>query len=134
MHKKGLSYYKRKAWDMFSKYIRTRDCLATTKTVETGRCVTCGREYSFSELQAGHAIGGRNNSILFDEKLVNAQCRGCNSYGNGKYAEYSVWFINKYGLEEWEEKVRLSHTTVKYTILDYQEIYEKYKTKLKELI
>ena len=85
--KKGLKYYKTKAWNMFSKYIRTRDCLATRGTVGEGVCVTCGKRYHFKELQAGHEIGGRNNSILCDEELVNAQCRGCNSYGNGKYAE-----------------------------------------------
>ena len=53
-----LSYYKNKAWKVFSIYIRTRDCLATTKTAENGKCVTCNRVFPFEELQAGHAIGG----------------------------------------------------------------------------
>lgn len=130
---KGLSYYKNKAWRMFSKYIRTRDCLLTTGTLERGKCVTCVEEFPFEKLQAGHAIGGRNNSILFDEQLVNAQCAGCNHYKNGNYGKYSVWFINKYGLQEWENKVILSNRTVKYTKGDYQEIYNKYKRKLELL-
>lgn len=117
---------------MFSKYIRTRDCLATTGRADKGRCVTCGRVFDFKELQAGHAIGGRNNSILFDEELVNAQCRGCNGYGGGKYGEYSVWFIKKYGLERWEEKVRLSKQVGAKIDFDYE--YQKFKDKLSELI
>jgi len=119
---------------MFSKYIRTRDCLATTGDPERGKCVTCGKELPFKELQAGHAISGRNNSILFDEKLVNAQCGGCNGFGGGKYGEYSVWFIKKYGLKEWEKKVRLSHKSVKYTKEDYSEMYEEFKKKLEKLL
>lgn len=122
---------KRKAWNMFSRYIRIRDCLATTGTKESGRCVTCNRIFSFKELQAGHGLGGRNNSILFDEELVNAQCGGCNGYGNGQYGRYSLWFIKKYGLKRWEEKVILSNQVgVK---IDYEEKYQEFKRKLEEL-
>lgn len=117
---------------MFSKYIRTRDCIKTSKFPDQGKCVTCGRFFPYKELQAGHAIGGRYNSILFDEQLVNAQCRGCNGYGNGKYADYSLWFIREYGQEKWEEKVELSHKIV--PDLDYGEIYEKYKEKYDKLM
>jgi hypothetical protein len=131
---KSLTYYKNRAWKVFSNYIRTRDCIATTGNLRRGKCVTCNKEFPFEELQAGHAIGGRNNSILFDEELVNAQCRGCNGFGNGKYAEYSLWFINRYGLEKWEEKIRLSKTAVKYTKEDYKKIYEDYRNKLNNLL
>lgn len=130
--KKNKSYYKNKAWRMFSKYIRTRDCIKTTGFLDQGKCVTCNKFFPFSELQAGHAIGGRNNSILFDEKLVNAQCRSCNHYGNGKYGDYSVWFINEYGIKEWEKKVELSNKVD--VELDYDLIYEKYKEKYEKLL
>jgi len=71
---------KQKAWNIFSKYIRTRDCLKTSKFPDCGKCITCGKFFPIQELQAGHAISGSNNSILFDEELVNAQCRGCYGY------------------------------------------------------
>ena len=134
MGKATKSGVKKKAWVAFSKYIRVRDCLKTTGFTDQGQCVTCGRFFPFSELQAGHAIGGRNNSILFDEQLVNAQCRGCNGYGNGKYAEYSVWFMGKYGVEKWKEKVRKSEEIVKYSIDDYEKIYKRYAKKLESLL
>jgi hypothetical protein len=126
---KGRS--KDKAWRYFSNYIRVRDCLSTTGFPDQGKCVTCGKFFPIQELQAGHAIGGRNNSILFDEELVHAQCKFCNGYGNGKYAEYSLWFIEKYGLKKWKEKVKLSREIN--VDLDYEEIAEKYKNKLKKI-
>lgn len=123
---------KAKVWKIFSLYIRTRDCIATTGFSDQGKCVTCGKFFPIKELQAGHAIGGRNNSILFDEQLVNAQCRGCNGYGNGRYADYSLWFIKKYGEKKWEEKVALSHQLA--VDLDFEVLYQKYKRKYDKLI
>lgn len=132
--RKGVSYYKNKAWKEFSRYVRFRDCLATTGTFTNGRCVTCGKLFPFEELQAGHGIGKRNNSILLDEQLVNAQCRSCNFYGNGEYAKYSVWFIKKYGLELWEEKVRISKQVVSYKSFYWEEKYLEYKDKVEQLL
>lgn len=115
---------------MFSQYIRTRDCLLTTGTKENGKCVTCGRVYPFKDLQAGHAIGGRCNSILFDEQLVNAQCVSCNLFRYGRQAEYSVWFIEKYGMDCWKEKVALKFKPME---LDFEQKYYEYKEKLIQL-
>ena len=126
--RKGL---KRKAWKAFSDYIRLRDSLATTRSKDFCKCVTCGKTVPYPNIQAGHAIGGRNNSILFDEELVNGQCKGCNGYRGGRYGEYSVWFIKKYGMELWEEKVTLSKQVMKN--LDLEAIYKEYKEKIKVL-
>ena len=133
MKKKCLTYYKKRAWKMFSTYIRTRDSLKTTGSTDKCVCITCNKRKEFRRIQAGHAIGGRNNSILFDEELVNGQCDGCNGFGNGKYAEYSLWFIENYGLKKWEDKVKLSKQLVKYTKQDYKDKYEEFKNKLEEL-
>jgi hypothetical protein len=134
MKTKNLSYYKKKAWKAFSDYIRTRDSLATTETREKCKCITCGRVVDYKDIQAGHAIAGRHNSILFDKELVNGQCKFCNGYGGGRYAEYSLWFISKYGLEKWKEKVELSREVIQYRKSDYIRIYEEYKRKLEELL
>ena len=136
MPKKKTSYKKakEKAWKSFSTYIRTRDCIATTRTTDECLCVTCGNRTEFKKLHAGHAIDSRCMAILFDEELVNGQCIGCNIYGNGKYAEYSVWYINKYGLDSWEEKVAQKHSAKKYKVFELEEIEQEYKDKLKELL
>ncbi len=79
---------KENAWNSFSRYIRTRDCLRFTGTTTDGKCVTCNREYPFKSLQAGHFIQGRSGSVLFDERIVYSQCltadSNINMYGNYK--------------------------------------------------
>ena len=131
------SEYKRtkdRAWKYFSLYIRARDCKRTTGFTDQGACVTCGKFFPFKELQAGHAIGGRNISILFDEKLVNIQCRGCNGYGNGEYAKYHLWYIDRYGVEDFRKKEELSNQSVKLSVTELDEIAKKYKMKYERLV
>ena len=74
---------KERAWKAFSDWVRLRDCLATTGTRDYGICITCSERGDpswkpYKELQAGHAVGGRGNAVLFHEQLVNAQCGYCN--------------------------------------------------------
>jgi hypothetical protein len=122
---------KQKAWRQFSIYIRLRDCLYTTRTLEKGICYTCGREYSFKELQAGHCISGRGNYILLDEECVKIQCTQCNIQRGGNYDIFIPKIIRENGLEWFEEKKRLSKLPIK---KDWKTEFEKYKSKTQELI
>lgn len=94
-----LKIAKDKAWDSFSIFIRTRDCIKYTGTVDNGMCVTCNRPYPFKNLQAGHFIAGRTNAILLDEDLCHTQCFGCNMGRSGAHVEYFVWMEKTYGRE-----------------------------------
>jgi hypothetical protein len=98
--------YKAKAWREFARYIKLRDSIQTTGTKTDCICVTCGKRVSGSNLHAGHAIGGRGNSILLDPDIVHGQCSGCNITGN--YGAYSIYMIKTYGLEMWEAMVARS--------------------------
>lgn len=89
-------------WPLFSKYIRLRDCLATTGTKTHGKCITCGRQYPFGKLQAGHFVPGRNDSVLFDEELVNAQCYRCNVILAGMWPRYYRVMQDRHG-QDWIE-------------------------------
>ena len=121
---------KARAWKVFSKYVRLRDALNTTGDQENIVCYTCGKTFPFKEMQAGHGISGRCNAILFDEDIVRAQCRGCNLFKGGNYEIFVPKLINEYSLEWYENKVANSHKPTK---LDYKEIEEYYKHKIKEL-
>ena len=88
---------KDKAWSAFSRFIRTRDCLKTTGDPEWGICYTCRTKHNFKNLQAGHYVQGRHNSILFSEDGVNAQCRQCNIFKGGNLKEYRKHLIEEYG-------------------------------------
>lgn len=117
---------KKITWNWFSKYIRLRDCLKTTKTMTRGICYTCGKEFDFKDLQAGHCISGRGNYILLDEDCVFAQCYRCNIALKGNYDVFIPKIIRERSLEWFEEKKRLSKISIK---KNWLEELEKYKEK-----
>ena len=122
------SLLKQKAWQAFSKYVRLRDCLLTTGTLTHGRCITCGKVFEFSSLQAGHFIPGRNNAILFNPVQVHAQCIGCNMFGKGMFPEYYKEMVSRYGLQEVQQMIENARIITKITPSDLIETAQKYTT------
>lgn len=108
---------KRKAWNTFSKWIRERDKM----------CITCGKRNTL--LNAGHFWHG---VLDFDEMNINAQCTSCNNFKSGNLAPYSVYLINKYGLEKFKDLEKRHYLALggEYrTDKEYQDIIDKYKLK-----
>ena len=136
--KKNLSWHKKRAWASFSLFIRTRDSLKTTGSLDNCVCVTCGRTYprlGVGCIQAGHFVSGRTNAVLFDERGVNGQCYGCNSNMGRKGAglDYWVWMETNHGRPVIDELMKNRHLSQKITALEYDEIAELYKQKTKDL-
>lgn len=134
--KPSLSKAKGKAWDAFSLYIRTRDALRTTGSLERCACVTCGREYprkGVGSIQAGHFVASRTNAILFDERNCHGQCYGCNVGRSGAHVEYFIWMEGQYGREVIDELRALKFTTRKFTVPELQAMAENYKQLTEEL-
>ena len=124
---------KTKAWDAFSLYIRTRDCLLTTGCPDWGLCITCGKRYHIKLLQAGHFIPGRHLSNLFSEKGTHAQCYNCNINLKGNTLEYRRKIVKLYGVgadEELEAIDKVSRQIKKY---EYEEMTKRFKEQTKEL-
>lgn len=96
MKKKTVSSLKKKAWALFSYYIRLRDCLKTTGSPEWGECISCDETKHISGLDAGHFIA-KKNSNYFSERGVNAQCRKCNRFLGGNQLSYRRGIIERYG-------------------------------------
>ena len=127
-------YAKKQAWDAFSRYIRLRDCLKTTKTPTAGRCVTCNRSYPFTKLQAGHWLPGRRNSVLFDERGVAAQCVGCNVWGRGQQAAFEEYMRREHGEEVMAEIREANKTGVRFTKGELEEMRREYQAKYAGLL
>jgi len=136
------SQAKEKAWKAFSDYIRLRDCLATTGTPDFAICITCNERGDSSQkpykmIQAGHAVGGRGNAVLFHEEIVNGQCSYCNSNGRfglgGDYGNYAIVLVKRYGIEHATALQRLKGTEKQYKLHDFIEIEQEYKNKLLDL-
>ena len=124
---------KEKAWEQFSRFIRIRDAIKTTGTITHARCITCGVVLPIVEMDAGHAIKGRHNSILFLEELCHAQCVNCNRYSDGKYDEFKYILVDIHGQEKWEEWEALKRKSVKYTDSDYENLRVTYRNKAEAL-
>ena len=137
MKKKGIKYWKKKAWDYFSKFIRLRDAIATTGTKEWVLCCSCGRRYpafGVGCVQAGHLIPGRRNSVLFCEKGTNGQCYNCNVNLSGNWVEYERFMVKKYGTEIVEELKRKKNLTVKFQPYELEEKRDHYKQKYEDML
>lgn len=131
------------AWAAFSYYIRIRDSIATTGTITSCICVTCRERGDstpkpFSKIQAGHAVGGRGNAVLFNEEITNGQCDYCNSQGafglKGDYGNYMAFLVKKYGLEHAQELQQLKGTTRVYKTHDFIEIEAYYRGETEKLL
>jgi hypothetical protein len=123
---KSLRRLKEILWGIFSEYIRKRGA----DEGGTNTCITCGKLSHWSELHAGHFVGGRTNAVLFDERIVHPQCPVCNVWRGGNYAIYTLKMIDLYGREQVEEFLALKHKIVKFTRTDLEEMIENYKGKL----
>ena len=94
---KKVSTLKRSLNKIYSHYIRTRDCLKTTKNPNYGMCITCQKIFDYSKLQAGHFLPGRHNSVLYDERNCHAQCYRCNIPLKGNWVVYIDVMKSMYG-------------------------------------
>lgn len=137
------SQLKNKAWKAFSDYIRLRDCLLTTGTPDNCICITCNERGDpswkpYKQIQAGHAVGGRSNAILFHEEIVNGQCGYCNQKPpmglGGDYGNYAIALIKRHGLEHVEQLQALKRAEKKLSMADLREITTKYKEKRAKLL
>lgn len=125
--KKSLKKLKEKAWKMFSQFIRKN---AANKD-GYARCITCTDEKKawrpWKQLQAGHFVPGRGNSILFAEHNVHPQCYVCNCILGGNWTEYYKFMKQTYGMEVIDHLISLKNKTKIMTIQDYEDLIELYK-------
>ena len=124
---------KKMAWDMFSKYIRLRDCLKTTSKVDYGLCYTCGRMHHFKDLQCGHFQQGRGNSILFDE-TCHAQCYVCNCLKHGEQLIFRRRLVEEFGEKRAQLLENKRYQVKKYSIVELDCLYHHYVREYKNLL
>lgn len=131
--KQTVATMKVRVWKTFSEYIRKRDCLCSTGSLEYGECITCDNQFEYKDLQAGHFIAGRHNGNLFSERGTHAQCKQCNCFKGGMPLEYRRQIVKLYGEgvdEELEEEAR---QTKKFTVSELEGLLETYQQKIKSL-
>ncbi len=121
MKKKTVAKVKKDVWVVFSKYIRMRDCLKTTGSLDYGECISCGVTKPIRLLDAGHFVPKRSNNY-FSQLGVNAQCQSCNRFHGGNQLGYRRGLVELYG-EEMVKILELENMPIKkFTIPELKEL------------
>lgn len=118
-----ISRLKKKAWSVFSEWIRKRGADENGFT----RCITCGKWAHWKDLQASHFIPSRRASILFIEENCHAACYVCNIIRHGALEDYYPFMLSTYGQDKIDEIKRLKNTIFKPTREYYEAIIQKYQ-------
>ncbi len=136
MGKSDRGRAKDRANEAFSRYIRTRDAIRTTDTLEIVRCVTCGRIKPFKQTDCGHFVPGRSDSLLYDEHNAHGQCQACNRFKQGMWVEHEAAIREMYGDDEAErlKSMKLKPSQERLTEQDFKEITKYYRAETERLI
>ncbi len=138
VREKSVNWWKKKAWKVFSEYIRKRDA----DDDGFARCITCGAVKHWKNGDAGHFLEGRNNSILFDERGVHFQCKGCNgNLRDGNISRnkektnlaYEKFMLQKYGPKVVQELREKRTQTRQFSVPELKELIRIYEEKIKDL-
>ena len=130
---KTITKVKKETWIEFSKFIRMRDGLRTTGSIDWALCITCGKRYHFKMLQAGHFVAGRHNGNLFSERGTHAQDYNCNINLKGNTLVYRRKIIELYGEGADLELEAEAERKIQYKVFELEELKETFKQKIKEL-
>lgn len=125
---------KKKAWEAFSRYIRTKECIATTGTITRGKCFTCGRMIVFEKTQAGHFLPGRKNAILFEERGVHVQDFYCNIQLRGNPIVYFRKMQEAYSDDVIRELEILNQTERQFKVYELLAMAEEFEEKTNKLL
>jgi hypothetical protein len=118
--KVSLRKLKARAWKVYSQFIR----IMASNPDGYAECVTCKdpKPMPWKQLQAGHFVSGRGNSVLFAEYNVHPQCYVCNILLKGNWPAYYEYMQKTYGQATIERLIKLKHETRNLTVEDYENI------------
>ncbi len=117
---KSTAYLKKKAQEVFNKWIRERD--------KDQPCISCG---SWNTAHASHYFSaGKHNHLRFDEDNVHISCVFCNTFEHGNLINYRHELIKRIGIERLEAlelKAKMKHSTKddRFLYLDILHRYSK---------
>ena len=143
----SLAKLKKRAWALLSECVR-REAINPQEDETWIGCYTCDAAQHWKYMQAGHAIGGRNGAVLFDEEIIRPQCVRCNIMLRGNYGEFIARLIREKALSLseypdaghgmaalgwWQMKLSAAKQIKKWTRDELQEKIDSYKARLEKL-
>src|SRR3990167_7570478 len=109
--RKTVSRLKKDCWKLFSELIRRRDADWKGDVA----CCTCRIKKNWRFMHAGHFLGGRRNSTIFDPRNCHAQCPADNVYKHGDQLNYYRFMVKKYGEKTVKELEELNKQNIQFT-------------------
>ena len=125
--KPTISKLKKKLDKVFNAYIRQRDSFTH---FEMFQCISCNETKPISQMHAGHFYAGTFTATRWDERNVNGQCVGCNTFKHGNLLEYRKGMLAKYGQKVLDELEELHNKPFKMDRGWLEEKIEYYKERL----
>lgn len=129
---KNVAQLKKKADQVFSKYIRYRDGKQVSGEWVT-QCITCSVVKPVPQMQAGHFVSRACNLLRYDEENVNSQCVSCNMFKGGEQYQYAKNIDLKYGDGTAEKLHNQRHIAHKLTVSELEQIISDATNYLKEV-
>lgn len=124
-----LKKAKKALWKLVSEYVRRRHADSHTGMVN---CYTCGTPKHWTEGDAGHAIPGRKNMVLFDLEILRFQCKGCNRNQGEQYI-FGKKLNEEHGEGWFERKLIEAKQPKKYYVFELEDMAKDLKKKLEAL-
>ena len=113
---------------VFSQFIRRRFAVN-----EIAKCVTCGKQAHWKELQAGHFMSRKHYSTRWNDINVQVQCSSCNVFKYGEQYKFGLYLEDAYGKGTAEIMQHNSRQIVKYSSVHLNELIEYYNKLLTNL-
>tara|TARA_R100000781_G_C4061844_1_gene121292 strand:+ start:406 stop:813 length:408 start_codon:yes stop_codon:yes gene_type:complete len=127
---KTISKLKKELDKVFSLYIRLRN--ATPEGLV--KCFTCGKIDHYKRMHAGHFQSRKYLSTRWNEENVMVQCPRCNLFAQGEQYTFGKLLDVRIGEGTAEKLTQLAtKTTLKLSRIDYEELIDKFKNKLKDV-
>lgn len=97
------------------------------------RCVTCGAEKMWNEMDGGHFIKRRFTAHKLREENIHPQCKGCNGPRGGNEIAYTLYMTDTYGREfvDWLQQTK--NQTRKYSRPEIMEKIEELRAYEREV-
>lgn len=124
---KTIAKLKKDLDKVFNAFIRKRDM--DDYHLGYFPCISCHQPKPLTQMHAGHFYAGTFTATRWDERNVNGQCAGCNTFKHGNLLEYRKGMLAKYGQRVLDELEELHNKPVKLDRTWLEEKIEHYKNK-----
>ena len=119
---------KKKAHELLQRLVRMKaadDCGIV-------RCVSCGKLDHYKAMDGGHFISRTYTYHSLREENIHPQCKRCNRFFGLCHDDYRVYMVDMYGADYVEWLSTSKRNICKRSRMDYEDMIEDFKTRLKE--